>query len=118
MSFLLRSRLWSSARSVSPARAPVGFVSVRMQTSVASSAGQRVVWAWNEFDPLEEVIVGIADGSAVPPNEPGHLSKIWNLPSTIAEYGKRRTPDKIQKASAELDNFSAVLRERGITVRR
>jgi len=89
-----------------------------MQTSVASSAGQRVVWAWNEFDPLEEVIVGIADGSAVPPNEPGHLSKIWNLPSTIAECGKRRTPDKIQKASAELDNFSAVLRERGITVRR
>lgn len=77
-----------------------------------------MVWAWNEFDPLEEVIVGIADGSAVPPNEPGHLSKIWNLPSTIAECGKRRSPDKIQKASAELDNFSAVLRERGITVRR
>lgn len=76
------------------------------------------MWAWNEFDPLEEVIVGIADGSAVPPDEPGHVSKIWHLPSTLADCGKARLPEKIERASAELDNFAAMLEERGITVRR
>ncbi|EER01785.1 hypothetical protein Pmar_PMAR015527 [Perkinsus marinus ATCC 50983] len=25
---------------------------------------------WNDFDPLEEVVVGIADGSCFPPHEP------------------------------------------------
>jgi glycine amidinotransferase len=84
----------------------------------SSAAGQRVVWAWNEFDPLEEVIVGIADGSAVPPNEPGHMSKVWHLPGTIADMGKMRPADKVQKAEAELDNFAAVLEARGIIVRR
>lgn len=83
-----------------------------------SSSEKRVVWAWNEFDPLEEVIVGIADGSTVPPNEPGHLSKVWHLPGTVADMGKPRSPAKIEKAAAELDNFANVLTDRGITVRR
>merc|ERR1719326_2778139 len=72
--------------------------SLRAQTSASGGMGQRVVWAWNEFDPLEEVIVGIADGSTVPPNEPGHLSKVWHLPGTVAEMGQPRHPAKIERA--------------------
>lgn len=88
------------------------------QRMASSQSQERVVWSWNEFDPLEEVIVGIADGSAVPPNEPGHLSKVWHLPSTLEDMGKARHTAKVSKAAAELDNFATVLQDRGIVVRR
>jgi len=91
---------------------------ISCKRQLATSTGERVVWAWNEFDPLEEVIVGIADGSAVPPNEPGHLSKVWHLPHTIEDMGTRRDEEKVRKAGAELDNFASVLEQRGIVVRR
>jgi len=83
-----------------------------------SSVSDRVVWAWNEFDPLEEVIIGISHNSAVPPNEPGHLSKVWHLPGTISDMGKMRDAEKVEKAGKELDNFAQILMDRGITVRR
>mmetsp|Transcript_4201 Transcript_4201/g.8095 ORF Transcript_4201/g.8095 Transcript_4201/m.8095 type:complete len:423 (+) Transcript_4201:38-1306(+) len=95
----------------------VNTASCRAAARNASSA-QRVVWAWNEFDPLEEVIVGIAEGSSVPPNEPGHLSKVWHMPNTVADMGQLRPAEKVEKAGKELDNFAAVLESRGIVVRR
>eukprot|EP00928_Gymnodinium_smaydae_P090852 TRINITY_DN74565_c0_g1_i1.p1 TRINITY_DN74565_c0_g1~~TRINITY_DN74565_c0_g1_i1.p1 ORF type:complete len:432 (+),score=21.54 TRINITY_DN74565_c0_g1_i1:63-1358(+) len=87
-------------------------------SSAASGHQQRVVWAWNEFDPLEEVIVGIADGSSVPPNEPGHLSKVWHMPQTVEDMGKMRPDDKVAKAAAELNDLVHILESRGIVVRR
>ena len=37
-----------------------------MKTTKAS-AQQPAVWSWNEWDPLEEVIVGNVDGAVFPP---------------------------------------------------
>merc|ERR1719499_2124534 len=91
---------------------------LRGMSTSASDSKSRVVWAWNEFDPLEEIIVGIADGSSIPPREPGHLTKIWHLPNTLADMGTLRPQDKVEKAGKELDNLAAVLEARGVTVRR
>jgi glycine amidinotransferase len=86
--------------------------------SSTASTGSQIVSAWTEFDPLEEVIVGIADGSTVPPDEPGHRSKVWHLGNTIADMNSPRCPKKVATASAELDNLAQVLEQRGIVVRR
>jgi hypothetical protein len=69
-----------------------------------SSSGSTIVSSWNEFDPLEEVIVGIADGSATPPDEPSHRAKIWHLPNTFAAAGEPRWPSKIAAAAAEVSD--------------
>ena len=38
-----------------------------------------LVSSWNEWDTLEEVVVGIADGSAIPPLHPAEEAKIFHL---------------------------------------
>jgi len=76
-----------------------------------------VVCSWNEWDPLEEVILGLADGSAVPPLHPAEQAKIFHLPNTLAASGPREVA-KIEAAAAELDNFGAILEAHGVTVRR
>ena len=40
------------------------------------------------------------------------------MPQTIAASGFPRDPEKIVAAAAELDGFSALLEEHGVTVRR
>ncbi|XP_072042845.1 glycine amidinotransferase, mitochondrial-like [Amphiura filiformis] len=78
------------------------------------------VCSYNEWDHLEEVIVGRAEGATVPPlTEAIKFSTFeehWNFFST---YGGRSFPlDHIKKARAELDEFCSVLRREGVTVRR
>lgn len=78
------------------------------------------VCSYNEWDPLEEVIVGTMVGAAVP---------TWNvvveatMPSCHKDYflknvGKRFGEPYIDEAIEELDNFSNILKKRGIIVRR
>ena len=96
-------------------------LSVRPLTSrlpgIARRALSQKVCSWNEWDPLEEVIVGLAEGSAVPPNHPAEEAKIFNLPNTLEGVGPR-DPDKIRAAAEELDGFADILRSHGVTVRR
>ena len=40
------------------------------------------------------------------------------MPRTVAASGSPRDPEKIAAAAAELDGFSALLEEHGVTVRR
>lgn len=79
-----------------------------------------VVNSWNEWDPLEEVIVGTAEGAVVPE---------WRieLEATMAgenreffhTYGGKPFPeDLIAAAQRELDDFAATLQRLGVTVRR
>lgn len=81
---------------------------------------ERRVWSCNEWDPLEEVIVGRVDGAVVP---------VWSpyVESTTPEhakwffdkYGGEAFPgEMIPKASEELDNLVTVLENLGVTVRR
>ncbi|WP_437661162.1 inosamine-phosphate amidinotransferase 1 [Sorangium sp. So ce1182] len=74
----------------------------------------------NEWDPLEEVIVGIADGARVPSPDRGlfaldyceHHESPAEIPS--GPYA----PRVIEEAKEDLDDFVTALQRHGVTVRR
>ena len=74
----------------------------------------------NEWDPLEEMIVGIADGAQVPVPDLGlfavdyadHLNSPEEIPA--GPYDAR----VIEEAAEDLDALAAALRQQGVTVRR
>jgi glycine amidinotransferase len=79
-----------------------------------------VVSSYNEWDPLEEVIVGVVEGACVPP---------WDaaVEATMPEEhhaffqscgGRPFPPEEVAAAAAELEGFAELLREAGIIVRR
>lgn len=81
---------------------------------------EKVVWSCNEWDPLEEVIVGVVEGAIVP---------VWNpaLQATtptharpfFEKYGGKPFPKvMIDEASKELDGLVKVLENEGVKVRR
>ena len=74
----------------------------------------------NEWDPLEEVIVGRLEGATIPS---GHISVISNLPPLAAKLfrlaGGLRYPNwMVRLAQRELDQFVHLLESEGIKVRR
>ena len=79
-----------------------------------------VVWSCNEWDPLEEVIVGVVEGAAVPKWEaalqaitPSHAAWFFQ------EYGGQPFPvEMISAASRELDGLARLLEKLGVKVRR
>ena len=79
-----------------------------------------VVSSHNEWDPLEEVIVGVIDGAAIPP---WHVSLQVTMPHSswrfYRERGGTRWPaDELKAAAEELDAFAELLESEGVTVRR
>jgi len=85
-----------------------------------SAAAPFVVNSHNEFDPLEEVIVGRVEGSTIPE---WHVSgkavwpeKWWDMYKT--QSGQSFPPEMIQRAAADLDNFAKILEAEGVKVRR
>jgi glycine amidinotransferase len=77
-----------------------------------------VVNSWNEWDPLEEVVVGTARGAADLGYEPG-LSAYFPFGSDQRGFaGAAVDPDVIGEAERQLDGLAAMLEERGIVVRR
>ena len=81
---------------------------------------QPTVSSYNEWDPLEEVIVGVVEGATVPvwdfitkATTPVHASWFFK------KYGGKHFPAKlIEKASIELDGLISLFKKLGITVRR
>lgn len=78
------------------------------------------VEAYNEWDPLEEVIVGRVEGSTVPPYDVALASC---LPSQWRDFfrtnaGKPFPPERIAAAQAELEELVHILEAEGVTVRR
>ena len=79
-----------------------------------------VVWSCNEWDPLEEVIVGVVEGATVPQwsasiaaTTPSHAAWFFQ------EHGGKPFPEKmISRASRELDGLSDRLVRLGVNVRR
>ncbi|MFB7634877.1 amidinotransferase [Streptomyces sp. NPDC056149] len=74
----------------------------------------------NEWDPLEEVIVGRLEGARIPSNHP---IVTCNIPPWATRWqgfaaGRRYPRMMIEPAQHELDRFVALLRSLGITVRR
>ncbi len=89
------------------------------ETSV-SAAQPCPVWSCNEWDPLEEVIVGVADGACVPPWDVSIASAVPERHHAFfkANAGRSFPRDRLDAAARELDDFSALLEREGITVRR
>jgi len=88
------------------------------QTPEIAATG--VVNSWNEWDPLEEVIVGRLEGAAAPPR---HVTMVGNLPAMAARLypflaGRKYPRFLVRPAQRELDGFVRLLEAAGITVRR
>ena len=78
------------------------------------------VSAHNEWDPLEEAIVGTIDGAAIPP---WHVALQATMPPESWPLFRERAgsgwpPDELKRAAEELDGFAELLESEGVTVRR
>lgn len=78
------------------------------------------VCSYNEWDPLEEVIVGRAENAHVPPFTPevkaNTYDKYWTF---YQQHGGKPFPaDHLKKAVAEIEEMCNILRHEGVTVRR
>ncbi len=85
-----------------------------------ATASPCVVNSWNEWDSLEEVIVGRLEGAAAPPR---HVTMVGNLPARAARLypllaGRRYPRLLVRPAQRELEGFIHLLESEGITVRR
>ncbi len=85
-----------------------------------ASSTTPIVNSHNEFDPLEEVIVGRVEGATIPE---WHVSgkavwprKWWDMYKTKA--GQPFPKELIDKATIELNNFAKILEAEGVKVRR
>ncbi len=79
-----------------------------------------VVNSFNEWDPLEEVIVGVLDGASVPP---WHVALKATMPEDqwgfFQKFGGRPFPaEQIDAANADLDELVHILETEGVKVRR
>ncbi|MGO9176319.1 MAG: amidinotransferase, partial [Desulfobaccales bacterium] len=87
--------------------------------------GERVVTrspvcSYNEWDPLEEVVVGRLEGAMIPSK---HLTVSFNIPQRLARIykliaGLPYPKFVVRPAQRELDEFIHILEAEGITVRR
>lgn len=76
--------------------------------------------SWNEWDPLEEVIVGVCDNAMVPP---WHVTLAGTMPSEKHDFFKERggtlfPEEAIAWANADLDELASLLDSEGVRVRR
>ena len=85
------------------------------------NASYPVVNAHNEWDPLEEVIVGIVEGAMIPPwdvitEATLHGKNLWDF---YKKFGGTAWPREwIEAAKKNLDEFVYILEAEGVTVRR
>ena len=80
-----------------------------------SSSTPTIVNSWNDFDPLRHVIVGRADFTCIPPNEPATEAKVPEDSDMRGMWGPRPL-ETVEKANAQLDNLAKVLTEQGVKV--
>jgi glycine amidinotransferase len=76
--------------------------------------------SYNEWDPLEEIIVGSLEGAVIPSY---HIAVTYNLPPNTARLyrlfsGRRYPKFLLKKAQQELDEFIHILEAEGVTVKR
>ena len=78
-----------------------------------------IVNAFNEWDPLEEVIVGTTHGARIPRDDPGlHALEFADL-AGMAQIPSGPFPERVLEETAEdLDVLAAELTRLGVVVRR
>ena len=77
----------------------------------------KIVSSWNDFDPLKRVIVGRADNSMIPPEEPATSEKV-PVDSEMRGMWGMRPLETVEKANAQLDNLAKILEDHGVVVDR
>jgi glycine amidinotransferase len=87
--------------------------------AAADPAGTCPVNSWNEWDPLEEVIVGRPEGAIIPPR---HISVTFNMPPLASRLhrlaaGIRYPGWMVRRARSELNGLVRLLEAEGVTVR-
>ena len=89
------------------------------ESEVETKAQKSPVCAYNEWDPLEEVIVGCIQNAHVPPLTVEILATNYerNHDFFKANRGKPFPKEAMDKAQAEVEHFCEVLRQEGVTVR-
>jgi glycine amidinotransferase len=92
------------------------FVQVEADRETAASP----VNSWNEWDPLEEVIVGRLEGATIPSS---HVVVTYDVPRAVGRLyplvsGRRYPRILTRAAQRELDEFIHVLHAEGVIVRR
>lgn len=78
---------------------------------------QPIVNSWNEWDPLQHVIVGRIDSSMVGAPEPG---QVHAFPDAGIEAGDWHPlpEDLVEEAQAQMESFTSMLEARGIRIDR
>ena len=69
-----------------------------------------IVWSWNEWGRLKEVVLGNAYGSAVVGScHPSEQAKTFHLEEKLSKFVGLRPKEKVDAATEELDNFGRIL---------
>ncbi|XP_071476328.1 glycine amidinotransferase, mitochondrial-like [Diadema antillarum] len=94
--------------------------SMSFAKKAAKSATKSPVWSHNEWDPLEEVIVGRVEGATVPPfTTEVKTNTSYDHWEFFGKYGGQSFPvEHLKVAEEEIAEFVNVLEHEGITVRR
>lgn len=78
-----------------------------------------VVSSWTEFQPLKEIIVGRAEQSCMPDNEPAFVAKLRSEDHALFNVAAGiRSEEAINKGAEELAGLTSILESRGVIVRR
>lgn len=93
-----------------------GFAGAAGRDDAQRQPDRRIVNSWNEWDPLEEVVVGTATGACYDPSEPGYAPRVRD---GIGAFPRGpRLASTVEQANAELDGLVKLLESRDVTVRR
>jgi glycine amidinotransferase len=77
-----------------------------------------IVGSWNEWDPLEEMVVGRADNACFEPSEPGCRPQMRGPNKSLPFPTGPKPQAAIETANEELDGLVRLLEKLGVTVRR
>lgn len=84
---------------------------------MSDASKETIVNAWNEWDPLKHVIVGLPDGTMIAEPEPGVMYEFPDAGVKLGEWGPL-PEDLTAQAKEQMDRFTEILEERGIRVDR
>ena len=87
-------------------------------STIAKPASDVGVRSFNEWDPLEEVVVGTARGAVRSPYEPACAPLVAPGDPDRAFSGAPFSEEEIAQAEEQLDGFARLMERRGIVVRR